>query len=124
MPTLEERERRLKALESAGTTCARLRAVMDLWAGLWAFPIEHAELLPSREGWLRAVEAMLEVETPAPAVELGQIALFAEVDDDEAEDAAKSTTFQGAAEEVSRESGRCTGSWTLLGVGVRSGQRV
>ena len=100
LPTLEDRERRLKALEMPGSAYARLRAVMDLWVALWAFPLEHAELLPSREGWLRAIEGLLEV-TPVAAVEVGQIALFAEVDDEAEEDAQGEVTFVAAAEKAS-----------------------
>jgi len=100
LPTLEDRERRLKALEMPGSAYARLRAVMDLWAGLWAFPLEHAELLPSREGWLRAIEGLLAV-TPVAAVEVGQIALFAEVDDEAEEVAPGAVSFVAAAEKAS-----------------------
>ena len=100
LPTLEDRERRLKALEMPGSAYTRLRAVMDLWVALWAFPLEHSELLPSREGWLRAIEGLLDV-TPVAAVEVGQIALFDEVDDDAEEVAQGAVTFVGAAEKAS-----------------------
>ncbi len=85
LPPLEQREAAMKALRVEGTAYNRLERVMDLWAGLWAFPIEHAGLLPKREGWLRALEEALGVETPARPPEVGQLSIWREIQDDEGE---------------------------------------
>lgn len=82
---LEQREALLKALRAEGTAYSRLAKVMDLWAGLWAFPIEHAALLPKREIWLRALEGELGVETPARPPEPGQLSIWPVVDENEGE---------------------------------------
>ncbi|MGZ6321963.1 MAG: Eco57I restriction-modification methylase domain-containing protein, partial [Ktedonobacterales bacterium] len=106
LPSIEDRERRLKAIQGPGSAYERLRKVMDLWAALWAFPIEHAALLPSREGWLRALEEVLEVETPAEATR-GQISIWPKAEDDEAEEAeagkkGAATRWRAAEEAVAR----------------------
>jgi hypothetical protein len=107
LPSIEERERRLKAIGAPGSAGARLRRVMDLWAALWAFPIEHAALLPTREGWLRALEEALEVEGPgeAPAAAKGQISIWPKAVDEEEEEGAEpapkgKATLWSAAEEA------------------------
>lgn len=85
LPPLEQREAAMKALRVEGTAYSRLERVMDLWAGLWAFPIEHAGLLPKREAWLRALEEALGVETPARPPEVGQLSIWREIEEDEGE---------------------------------------
>ncbi|MFT3770140.1 MAG: N-6 DNA methylase [Minicystis sp.] len=102
LPSIEDRERRLKALQGPGSAYERLRKVMDLWAALWAWPIEHAALLPSREGWLRALEEVLEVEGPGPVVMRGQISIWPKVEEDEGEAQPKkgAATLWSAAEEA------------------------
>ncbi|WP_437737335.1 N-6 DNA methylase [Sorangium sp. So ce1335] len=82
LPSIEDRERRLKAIRVPGSAYAWLKQVMDLWAALWAFPIEHADLLPTREGWLRALEELLAVETRAPEGKK-QISIWPKTDDDD-----------------------------------------
>lgn len=104
LPPVEQREAALKALRVEGTAYSRLERVMDLWAGLWAFPIEHAGLLPKREAWLRALEEALGVETPARPPEAGQLSIWREVQDDEGEEEKKGvvTLWQAVAQACER----------------------
>lgn len=61
--TTEEKDRiRADRLETRGrnaSPCRRLRLVMDYWCSLWFWPVEQADLLPSREDWLREVSLIL-----------------------------------------------------------------
>jgi hypothetical protein len=61
--TTEEKDRvRADRLETRGRNASpyrRLRLVMDYWCSLWFWPIEQADLLPSREDWLREVSLIL-----------------------------------------------------------------
>ena len=50
-------ERTLQAPTAAGR---RLAAVMDYWCALWFWPIQSANLLPSRAEWLVEVETLLD----------------------------------------------------------------
>ncbi len=84
LPPVEQREAMLKALRAEGTAFSRLERVMSLWAALWAFPIEHAALLPKREAWLRALESELGVETVSRPPEAGQLSIWQEPAEDEA----------------------------------------
>lgn len=108
LPSIEERERRLKALSAPGSAHDRLKRVMDLWAALWAFPIEHAGLLPSRVAWLKALEEVLEVETTAEApVAKGQISIWPKAVDEEDEGTepapkGKATLWSAAEEAAGR----------------------
>ena len=86
LPSIEARETALRALAAPGSAGDRLTRVMNLWAGSWAFPIEHAALLPKRPAWLRALEEVLSVE-PADKPLLGQVSIWPTADDD-AEDEA------------------------------------
>jgi hypothetical protein len=100
MLSIEERERRLKDLRSPFGAYARLKRIMDLWSALWAWPLEHAALLPSREQWIGALEEALDVaKTSTPG--RGQISIWPKADEDEAEEAPKSAaTLWSVAEEA------------------------
>ncbi len=55
----------------------RLRLVMDYWCALWFWPIEKAEMLPSRAEYLTDIQLILEGQAEDFAIEEnGQIALF------------------------------------------------
>ncbi|KYF78233.1 hypothetical protein BE11_12320 [Sorangium cellulosum] len=94
LPTLEKRAELLAGLKQPGKAYWRLERVMNLWAALWAFPLEHSALLPKREAWLRAVGEALGDEAEAPAVAVGQISLGIWPTD---EDEAGEETRKGAA---------------------------
>ena len=88
IPSIENRERKLKELRSPGTPYARLKRIMDVWAALWAWPLAHAGLLPSRSQWIAALEEVLDMErtsTPGKA----QTSIWPKADDDDAEEAPK-----------------------------------
>jgi len=50
----------LAALDRGTSPGRRLQAVMDYWCALWFWPLEHTELLPSRDEWLLELEALME----------------------------------------------------------------
>ncbi|WP_437986664.1 Eco57I restriction-modification methylase domain-containing protein [Sorangium sp. So ce117] len=75
LPALEKRAELLAGLKLPGKAYWRLERLMNLWAALWAFPLEHSTLLPKREAWLRALEEALGVDAGAPAVAVGQMSL-------------------------------------------------
>ena len=64
--SMADRARILAALHAEGSAHDRLKRVMDLWAALWAWPLSHAELLPSRETWWAEVERLLDLDGPEP----------------------------------------------------------
>jgi hypothetical protein len=43
----------------------RLKQAMDLWCALWFWPLDQAELLPSRGDWLSDLESVLDGRLPA-----------------------------------------------------------
>ncbi|WP_437290975.1 Eco57I restriction-modification methylase domain-containing protein [Sorangium sp. So ce406] len=104
LPTLEKRAELLAGLKQPGKAYWRLERVMNLWAALWAFPLEHSALIPKREAWLRAVEEALGVDAGAPAVAVGQMSLGiwpTDADDDAGEEAQKGVaTLWTVAEEA------------------------
>lgn len=106
LPSVEQREAAMKALRVEGTAYSRLERVMDLWAGLWAFPIEHASLLPKREAWLRALEEVLGVETPVRPPELGQLSIWPVATEEEGEESSEKkgavTLWQAVAQACER----------------------
>jgi hypothetical protein len=61
--TTEEKDRirddRLFTEGKNASPYRRLRLVMDYWCSLWFWPIEKADLLPSRENWLREISLIL-----------------------------------------------------------------
>ena len=68
--------------KSEGRAYRRLRSVMDLWAAQWAWPLEHASRLPTREAWWGQVEAHLGVESeklPSLSEQLELVPLFDEL---------------------------------------------
>ncbi len=58
--SVEEAEELASASEKGTAPGRRLCAVMDYWCALWFWPIQEAELLPSRDEWLLEVESILE----------------------------------------------------------------
>ncbi len=58
--SVEESEEALRALEHPNSAYGRLKAAMDYWCALWFWPIQKAELLPSRDEWLFEVESLLD----------------------------------------------------------------
>jgi len=58
--SVEESEEALRALEQPNSAYGRLKAAMDYWCALWFWPIQKAELLPSRDEWLFEVESLLD----------------------------------------------------------------
>ncbi|MBQ9406131.1 MAG: class I SAM-dependent DNA methyltransferase, partial [Desulfovibrio sp.] len=75
-PTVESRNRtsvqqkdRILRLEqyseglAKSTPYRRLKLVMDYWCALWFWPLEQADLLPSREEWLCELSLVLEGTT-------------------------------------------------------------
>lgn len=83
-PSIEQRTEMLAAIQQPGKAFFSLSRVMNLWAALWAFPLEHAHLLPKRETWLRALEEALGVEG-VTSVTPGQISIWPKDSDDEVE---------------------------------------
>lgn len=75
LPGLERRAELLAGLKQPGKAYWRLERVMNLWAALWVFPLEHSALLPRREAWLRALEEVLGVESDPQAAPPGQMLL-------------------------------------------------
>ncbi|MCD4670962.1 MAG: hypothetical protein K8S14_11015 [Actinomycetia bacterium] len=65
--TTEEKDKvrsdRLYTVGKNASPYRRLRLVMDYWCALWFWPIEKADLLPSREDWLREVSLILQGKT-------------------------------------------------------------
>ncbi|MCK4505997.1 MAG: class I SAM-dependent DNA methyltransferase, partial [Candidatus Aegiribacteria sp.] len=65
--TTEEKDKvrsdRLYTVGKNASPYRRLRLVMDYWCSLWFWPIEKADLLPSREDWLREVSLILQGKT-------------------------------------------------------------
>ncbi|MEQ9080757.1 MAG: hypothetical protein RLP09_43235 [Sandaracinaceae bacterium] len=59
---ISSRMKALDALKAEGMPYARLRAVMDLWAAQWAWPLRASEQLPSRDAWWSECERLLGVE--------------------------------------------------------------
>lgn len=57
---------------------ARLKAAMDYWCALWFWPIDKAELLPTRQEFLFDMDLMLEggFQTVSKTSSLGQMELF------------------------------------------------
>lgn len=53
-----EQELYAKGLSNS-SAFGRLKLAMDYWCALWFWPIEQAELLPSREEWLFELETLL-----------------------------------------------------------------
>lgn len=82
-----EKQKMARALVAEGGAYARLRSAMDLWAALWAWPLAHAESLPSRDAWWSEVERLLGVEGEAQKTLDQQLDLVGDVpvlsDDDE-----------------------------------------
>ncbi len=70
----EERDALVQKARAEDTAYGQLRRVTDLWAALWAWPLESASALPSRSQWWAEVEKVLGVE-PQTAVQPGQVAL-------------------------------------------------
>lgn len=61
----------------ASSAYRRLKLVMDYWCGLWFWPIEKADLLPSREEFLFEVSLLLEGNIfTSQGDEQGQMPLF------------------------------------------------
>ena len=88
IPSIENRERRLKELRAPGGPYARLKRIMDLWSALWAWPLEHTALLPSRSQWIGVLEEALDLaktSTPGKA----QTSIWPKADDDDAEEVPK-----------------------------------
>lgn len=65
---------------------ARLKFAMDYWCALWLWPIEQAELLPSRSEFLNDLNLVLvgTINTGKRQAEIGydQLSLFDDVDED------------------------------------------
>ncbi len=59
---ISSRMKVLDALKAEGMPYARLKAVMDLWAAQWAWPLRASEQLPSRDAWWSECERLLGVE--------------------------------------------------------------
>ncbi len=59
------------------SACRRLKMVMDYWCALWFWPIEQADLLPSRDEYLLELSAILEgsVYDPVP-MDGNQVRMF------------------------------------------------
>lgn len=50
----------LASLDRGTSPGRRLQAVMDYWCALWFWPLDHTDLLPSRDEWLLELEALME----------------------------------------------------------------
>ena len=76
-----EQELYAKGLSNS-SAFGRLKLAMDYWCALWFWPIEQAELLPSREEWLFELETLLLGDTiqSRPGEQQG---LFAETQNQE-----------------------------------------
>lgn len=74
--SVAEQDALREAARAEGTAYGQLRRVMDLWAALWAFPLEDAAKLPSRGAWWAAVEEVLGLPpgdlTPRPPLPFGE----------------------------------------------------
>lgn len=57
--SLSKQEQIRKQLESTSGSFQRLKLVMDAWCSLWFYPVENERELPTREGWLAALEIIL-----------------------------------------------------------------
>jgi hypothetical protein len=60
-PSLAEQEAIKARLESDSGAFQRLKLLMDAWCGLYFWPLDLAEGLPSRAAWLAAAEVLLGV---------------------------------------------------------------
>lgn len=71
------RERILTQGIRPSSTYRRLKKVMDYWCALWFWPIEKADLLPSRDEYLMEISAFLEgsVYDPVP-IDCNQMRTF------------------------------------------------
>lgn len=54
-----QREKLAASARAEGSAYGQLRRIMDLWACLWAWPLQEAKHLPDRNAWLNAIEAVL-----------------------------------------------------------------
>jgi len=63
---IDQRVRGLAILRQEGGAYERLRRSMDLWAAQWAWPLESADRLPSRDEWWTALETELDISGPDP----------------------------------------------------------
>jgi len=62
--SLEECEEEAQLGQGPKAPGWRLKAVMDYWCALWAWPTEEARLLPTRDAWLLEVDALLQGDLP------------------------------------------------------------
>ncbi|MEZ4444946.1 MAG: N-6 DNA methylase [Polyangiaceae bacterium] len=82
-----QRDQLVASSRTETSAYGQLRRITDLWACLWAWPLEDAALLPDRRRWIAAVEEVLGLD-PSPLAGEGQLALVAQgslppEDDDE-----------------------------------------
>ena len=83
--TREKNQRRHAALYGSegenATPYLRLKMAMDYWCGLWFWPMDHAELLPTRQEYLDDLSLILGIRKPnmaeSPPLEIGHVDLHA-----------------------------------------------
>ena len=74
-------EQELRTGEGNAGAYRRLKQVMDYWCALWFWPVEQAELLPTRAQYLSDIELLLTGREALPGpVAQEQLPLFAEKD--------------------------------------------
>ncbi|MBK8979642.1 MAG: hypothetical protein IPM29_27400 [Planctomycetes bacterium] len=73
--SVEDQEAVARELEASSSAYRRLKLAMDLWAALWFWPVEQADLLPDRRVFLRTLELVLVGEVK---LNWSQRALFAD----------------------------------------------
>jgi hypothetical protein len=69
-PTLRQQEDIKRRLEAESGAFQRLKLLMDSWCSFYFWPLEQAQNLPSRDGWLVTAQVLLDVkldneQTPA-----------------------------------------------------------
>ena len=58
--SVSECQQEAARLERGTSAGQRLKAVMDYWCALWFWPLDQAELLPSRDEWLMEIDVLMD----------------------------------------------------------------
>ena len=57
----------------------RLKAIMDYWCALWFWPLDQAELLPSRDEWLMELDWLMDNDVDSPTANLPRLRVVKQV---------------------------------------------
>lgn len=76
---IDKRDKALALLDTEGSPKARLKAAMNLWCALWAWPLEHAALMPDQKKFTAEIGRILDVQGGAQTSNIeAQLTLIAE----------------------------------------------